>query len=197
MISSPLACRERCDLVPRVTGTLAFRLALPRDAAALTDFARRTFRDAYLDVMEPELMARVLAEQFRPARQRAEIDDPAAAWIVGQVDGGLAGYAYLRTGRMPEIGTPPAPVELARFYVDRAWHGRGVARQLMDEVVAHSRRVGGRTLWLAVWQRNPRAIAFYLKYGFTRTGVCSWEQTPGALEDDLMMLNLVGAGVPA
>jgi ribosomal protein S18 acetylase RimI-like enzyme len=173
------------------------RAATVAEASALAEFARRTFHEAYAWVMEPDLMARVLAEQFGVVRQRAEMEDPAAAWIVAEVDGVLAGYAYLRTGRVPEIGTPPGPVELARFYVDRPWHGRGVARQLMDEVVRRAQRLGGRTLWLAVWQRNPRAIAFYRKYGFTLAGVCSWEQTPGAMEDDLMMLDLAGSGVPA
>jgi len=180
-----------------VIGALAFRLATPSDAPALAAFARRTFREAYIDVMEPGLMQRVLLEQFGAERQRTEIEDASAAWIAAEIDGVLAGYAYLRTGRLPEVGTPPAPVEVARFYVDGRWHGRGVARQLMDAAVQHARGRGGRTLWLAVWQRNPRAITFYRKYGFTRIGVCSWEQTPGALEDDLMMLDLDRAAASA
>jgi ribosomal protein S18 acetylase RimI-like enzyme len=175
---------------------LSFRKAVPADAAALADFGRRTFADAYRSVMEPGLMARVLREQFGPARQRAEIGDPTAAWIVAETQGSVAGYAYLRNGRAPEIGIPLDPVELARFYVDSVWHGRGVARPLMDAAVRQARKMGGRTLWLAVWQRNPRAIAFYRKYGFQIVGVCSWEQTPGALEDDLMMLDLRDRRLP-
>lgn len=176
---------------------LRLRLASPADASALADFGRRAFHDAYVAVMEPKLLERVLAEQFVPSRQAAEIEDATATWILAELDGALAGYAYLRHGRVPEVGDAPAPVEVARFYVGREWQGQGVARPLMDAAVAHARRVGGRTLWLAVWQRNPRAIAFYRKYGFVRIGVCSWEQTPGALEDDLMVLDLAGAGVPA
>ena len=179
--------------IPDATSVPAtFRAATTADAAALADFGRRTFEEAYRSVMEPELMARVLRSQFGASRQAGEIADPAALWLVAEVDGAVAGYAFLRRGRMPEIGAPPDPVELARFYVDGVWHGRGVARQLMDAVVRHARAMGGRTLWLAVWQRNPRAIAFYRKYGFTRIGVCSWDQTPGALEDDLMTLDLAG-----
>jgi GNAT superfamily N-acetyltransferase len=173
-----------------VAGTPTFRIATAADAPALAAFGRRTFFQAYAMVMEPELMQRVLAGQFGEARQRAEIEESSATWIVAEIDGVLAGYAYLRDARSPEIGAPPAPVELARFYLDRPWHGRGIARQLMDAAVEHARRLGGRTLWLAVWQRNPRAVAFYRKYGFTQAGVCSWEQTPGALEDDLMVLDL-------
>jgi ribosomal protein S18 acetylase RimI-like enzyme len=30
--------------------------------------------------------------------------------------------------------------------------------------------LGGRYLWLSVWERNPRAIAFYSKEGFIDVG---------------------------
>jgi GNAT superfamily N-acetyltransferase len=180
-----------------VTDSLAFRPATTADAATLADFGRRTFRDAYVSVMEPALLARVLAQNFDADRQRAEIEDPTANWVLADMGGQLAGYAYLRAGRAPEVGSAVAPVELARFYVDREWHGRGLAQRLMDETVARARGLGARTLWLAVWQRNPRAIAFYRRYGFSRIGICSWEHTPGALEDDLMALDLAGSTVPA
>lgn len=29
---------------------------------------------------------------------------------------------------------------------------------------------GYRTLWLGVWERNPRAIAFYERWGFATVG---------------------------
>jgi ribosomal protein S18 acetylase RimI-like enzyme len=64
----------------------------------------------------------------------------------------------------------PAPLELKRLYVARAWHGRGVAQALMDAALDAARARGARTLWLGVWERNPRAVAFYGKYGFTRVG---------------------------
>jgi ribosomal protein S18 acetylase RimI-like enzyme len=54
--------------------------------------------------------------------------------------------------------------------VARVWHGRGVAQALMDAVLDGARARGGRTLWLGVWERNPRAVAFYQRYGFHRVG---------------------------
>jgi ribosomal protein S18 acetylase RimI-like enzyme len=33
-----------------------------------------------------------------------------------------------------------------------------------------ARELGGRHLWLGVWERNPRAIAFYRRAGFTDVG---------------------------
>jgi len=83
----------------------------------------------------------------------------------------LAAFAQVRRGEAPPCVTGPSPVELHRFYVDAPWHGSGAARQLMGEVLGAARALGGRTLWLGVWERNPRAIRFYEKCGFTIAGV--------------------------
>jgi ribosomal protein S18 acetylase RimI-like enzyme len=40
----------------------------------------------------------------------------------------------------------------------------------MDAVVAAARSRGARTLWLGVWERNARGIAFYRKCGFRPAG---------------------------
>ena len=63
-----------------------------------------------------------------------------------------------------------APVEIYRFYVDATAHGTGVAQRLMSEALAAARDLGGTHAWLGVWERNPRAIAFYFKCGFRDVG---------------------------
>ena len=40
----------------------------------------------------------------------------------------------------------------------------------MDAVLEAARARGAEILWLGVWERNPRAAAFYRKYGFERIG---------------------------
>ena len=56
--------------------------------------------------------------------------------------------------------------------MDQAWHGRGVAPILMDAAVSEA--AGGArgctAIWLGVWERNPRAQAFYRKHGFVPVG---------------------------
>ena len=41
---------------------------------------------------------------------------------------------------------------------------------LMRAAREAAQELGGRHLWLGVWERNPRAIAFYSKAGFTKVG---------------------------
>ena len=57
-----------------------------------------------------------------------------------------------------------------RLYVDSRWHGKGVARELMDAAFRIARDLGRETIWLGVWERNLRAKAFYAKYGFREVG---------------------------
>lgn len=158
---------------------ITVRLATPADAPGLSVLGAATFRETFADANTAEDMARYLADAFTPERQAAEIADPAAVVLLAEHEEAerapgdtptLVGYAHLAGGAPPAAVTGPAPLELKRLYVARAWHGRGVAQALMDAALAAARARGARALWLGVWERNPRAVAFYAKYGFRRVG---------------------------
>ncbi len=151
------------------------RLATIADAPRLSQLAASTFRETFEGENTPEDITRYLAEAFTPNRQAAEISDPSGAVLLAERrdpsgDAELVGYVHLVSGPAPAAVQGPAPLELKRLYVARAWHGHGVAPALMDAALAAARAPGAQTLWLGVLERNPRAVAFYRKYGFTRVG---------------------------
>lgn len=150
---------------------LRIRRAGEADAALLAEFGARTFRETFAADNTPEDMAAYLAGAFGEELQRAELLSPVVAAFIAELDGATAGYAVLREGG--ETGGAvrgERPVELQRLYVDVRHKGAGVAQALMDEVDREARRRGGETLWLGVWERNARAIAFYRKCGFIDVG---------------------------
>ncbi len=150
---------------------VTIRPATTADADALAAFGERTFREAFGPDNRPEDVDVYVRATYSAERQGAEIANPDRITFVGESDGVLAAFAQLRAnGSTPGCVNGPAPIELLRFYVDRPWQGRGVAHALMDAVVAAARARGARTLWLGVWERNPRAIAFYGKHGFRDVG---------------------------
>ncbi len=154
---------------------IKIRPAAAGDAAALSRLAATTFRDTFEGENTPEDMRRYLEEAFTPEQQAAEIADPAATVLLaehssGSGDAGLVGYAHLLSGEVPAAVLGADAIELKRLYVARAWHGRGVAQMLMDAAIDAARACGAQTIWLGVWERNPRAVAFYAKYGFVRVG---------------------------
>ena len=150
--------------------SVVVRPAGAQDAPWLAALAERTFRETYAAYNTPDDMDRYVAEHFGAARQETELRDPRGVTLVAEVDGRAAGYAQLGRGDTPACVTGAAPLEVVRFYVDRPWHGRGVAQTLMAAAVEAARTGGARTLWLGVWERNPRAIAFYRKCGFGDVG---------------------------
>ena len=103
-------------------------------------------------------------------QQTAELSHPAFTTLLAFADHTLAGFVQLRAGRPPACITGARPLELLRFYVAREWHGRGVAQELMEAARTAARSRGAGTLWLGVWERNPRARAFYGKSGFRDVG---------------------------
>ena len=147
------------------------RSAVESDAAALSELAERTFRDAFAAVNTPEDMDLHCSRFYAPAVQAAEIRNPAIRTFVAESDGSLIAYAQLRLDdtRPPCVAVSSA-VELRRIYVDRRWHGTGVARALMNRVIERAIGHGAEALWLGVWERNPRAIRFYQSCGFSEIG---------------------------
>jgi GNAT superfamily N-acetyltransferase len=152
------------------------RLATPDDAATLAAISLKTFVDAFAAENRAEDMEAYTSAAFGESQQRRELETTGIVTLLGENDGEAIAYAQLR--RTP--GATYGDVELARFYVDRSYHGRGAAQSLMDAVIVHARTFGGTRLWLGVWERNLRAIAFYRKNGFVQ---CSTQ--PFLLGSDL------------
>ncbi len=151
-------------------GVTSIRRAQAADAAALAAFAARTFRETFEADNSAEDMALYLAANYGPDRQGAEIRDAGVVTLLAEDGRRLAGYAQLLEGPAPDCVPGTAPIEIRRFYVDRAWQGRGVAQSLMVASLESAMERGARTVWLAVWERNLRAQAFYRKCGFEDCG---------------------------
>jgi ribosomal protein S18 acetylase RimI-like enzyme len=157
-----------------VSETPPFRLrrAVAADAAALAEFAQRSFVETFGAANRPEDMAAYLPTAYGEARQRAEIVHPKWTTLLAEniATGDLLGFVQLREGAAGPTVRGRDPIEIQRFYVDSAFHGRGLAKALMAAAEAAAREAGWTTLWLGVWEKNARAIAFYEKCGFLHVG---------------------------
>jgi diamine N-acetyltransferase len=152
------------------TRDLAIRRATPLDAARVAEFAHRTFVEQFAIDNTPDNMKAHLAASFSPRLQEAELRDRSMVTLLGEIEDTLVAFAQIRRAQAPACVTGPDPIELFRFYVDRPWHGKGLAVRMMQAVDHTARTMEARTLWLGVWEHNPRAIAFYMKCGFTDVG---------------------------
>jgi MFS family permease len=171
------------------------RPATVADAAAIAELGERTFRDTFADSHDAERMEVYVAEAFAAETIAAEIADPAVTYLLAYPtaasSGPPLGYAKLEVGEPPACVAGPTPIELARLYVERELHGSGLAAALMDACLDEARRRGRATLWLGVWDRNPRARRFYEKRGMRTVGSKPFLFAGEAMED-LVMARPVG-----
>lgn len=150
--------------------TIRIRAAVANDAALLAAFAERVFTRTFAPLNTPEDLAMYLPTAFGEHIQRRELEDPARVCLLAYVDDALSAFALLKVGSTDAAVFSDAPIEVERFYVDHAFHGLGLAAQLMAASVDMARERGGQTLWLGAWEKNPRAIRFYEKQGFVDVG---------------------------
>jgi ribosomal protein S18 acetylase RimI-like enzyme len=141
------------------------RRATPADAATLAALARSTFLETFLPNNRKEDVEAYVEATYSEAQQRAEIERTDTITLLAVEDGNAIAFAQVRRAPAPE-----GDIELARFYVDAAFHGRGIAQALMRACEDAAHALGGTTFWLGVWEHNVRAQAFYAKCGFRKVG---------------------------
>ena len=169
---------------------MTIRVGTTTDAARLAAFAALTFRDTFGSENSAEDMDQYLGQTYGVDRQAAELADTAMTTLLAEDEDGFAGFAQVRAHDVPTCVSGPAPVELWRFYIDRRWHGRGLAQRLMQSVRTEAQSRGAQTLWLGVWEHNVRAQAFYRKCGFVDVGSQSFVLGGDRQTDRIMAMTI-------
>jgi diamine N-acetyltransferase len=174
-----------------VVSNLAIVDAVEADAPLLAELAARTFFEAFAADNDPDDMRRHLEMSYTPQLQLAEIRDPAIDTLLVRIAGGAPiAFAQLRAGHVSDGVPAEGSIELWRFYVDKSWHGRGLAQTLMNAAKARARRRGAHSVWLGVWQHNARAQAFYAKQGFRKVGKHVFVVGSDPQTDDVLLCGL-------
>lgn len=158
--------------IPQSTGPVVrVRVAAPSDAALLASLGARLFEQTFGPDNTPEDMRLYLASAFSERVQREELSDAARiVWIAEDPAARPIGYAILHRGEAGPGVVGARPAEVQRVYADREWHGHGIGAMLMRACVEQARAWNSDVIWLCVWEKNPRAIAFYEKSGFRAVG---------------------------
>lgn len=150
--------------------TLTLRPAAVRDASHLAVFAARAFRAAFAADNQPDDLEQYINASFASQKIAAELTDPQALFTLAYQNDTLIGYTKLLFGSHPRFIPFPRPVELVRIYVDPERTSQGLGSRLMQACLAVAQERACETIWLGVWERNVRAIAFYRRWGFEQMG---------------------------
>ncbi len=162
------------------------RRATAADNTLLAKIGAETFRDTFAADNTPGNMAAYLAASFGPDKQAAELADSSSIFLIAEIEGTAVGYARLRQDQPPKDITGAKPIEIARLYARKEWIGRGVGAVLLQACLEHADKRHCDTIWLDVWERNDRARAFYVSWGFVQVGTQKF-QLGDDLQNDLLL----------
>lgn len=155
--------------------SVSIRRATPADAPALASVAAATFALACPPgTTESNIAIFIDTSLSEQSFEGYLARDSHRLWLAEEADKPV-GYAMAVHGEPTDPDIQAAVVsrptlELSKIYVRESHHGSGVARQLLDEVLAETVGSGVRSVWLGVNQQNIRANRFYEKQGFVLRG---------------------------
>ena len=144
------------------------RFATSDDAELIADISRRTFHETFGYVNTKENMDKFMNEQFNREKLIKEVTEPGNTFFLAFDNDTPVGYVRMREGKkFPEFENKDS-IEIARIYSVNSYLGTGVGEQLMRQCVFIAKELKKEIIWLGVWEKNPRAIAFYTKWGFKK-----------------------------
>jgi diamine N-acetyltransferase len=148
--------------------SIVIRKATAADAALIAQLSRTTFYDAFAKDNTKENMDDFLNNVFTTEALMAEVQNGEGIFFLAYTDNEACGYVRMREQNKENILTHENAIEIARIYTTQSALGTGVGAALMQTCINTAIEMNKDIIWLGVWEKNPRAIAFYQKWGFEK-----------------------------
>ena len=145
---------------------ISIRLADKQDAEIIADLSRKTFSETFAPFNTLKDMDIFLKEQFTKASLMSEVGVSFNTFFLAYAGEELAGYIKLRERENPKELNGLKSLEIARIYATASMVGKGVGSKMMQHSIDIAHQKQKQVIWLAVWEKNHRALEFYSKWGF-------------------------------
>ena len=149
---------------------IVIRIADEMDAELIANISRLTFFETFAADNTKENMEKFMNERFSKEKLVAEVGAPGNIFLLAFDDDGPAGYVRMKETEQNDNLEEMAAIEISRIYSMPHKIGKGVGHLLMQACIDTAKKMNKRRIWLAVWEKNQRAISFYKKWGFERFG---------------------------
>ncbi len=141
------------------------REATQADVEALAEISARTFTESFGHLYRPENLASHLLKHSSVAYFRDALAAGDTLFVQEQ-DGKLVGYGKVGQMSLPYDKAPRGAQEIQRVYVDKAYHGQGLGKEMVFAMMALPRMENAPAIYLSVYEKNLIAQGLYAHYGF-------------------------------
>jgi ribosomal protein S18 acetylase RimI-like enzyme len=186
LFDGKLISNEQNDIM----NTIEIRLTKTNEINELQIISKKTFVEAFSNQNTEKNMRRYLEENLSINQLTTELLNSESSFYFARMDEKIIGYLKINFGFAQTDFIEDDFIEIERVYVLEEFHGKEVGKKLLDKAIEISRENNAKSIWLGVWEKNYKAIRFYLKNGFVEFGQHNFILGDDIQTDILMKLQL-------
>ncbi|MNK01086.1 Protease synthase and sporulation negative regulatory protein PAI 1 [compost metagenome] len=149
---------------------IVIKRASLEDIKTIQFIGKETFFETFAESNTEEDMKKYLEDNFSEEKVKSELNNPDSEFFIAFEDNFPIGYLKLNDGNAQTESQEENSIEIERIYVKSAYYGKKIGQLLYDKALQVARDKNKSSIWLGVWEENPRAIRFYEKNGFVAFG---------------------------
>ena len=138
----------------------------PIEIETLQEIGKKTFFETFADSNSESDMQQYLESNFSLQKLQGEVDNAGSQFFIAWDGTAAIGYLKVNTGLAQTELQENSSLEIERIYVLQDYHGKKVGQLFYEHALQVAIELNKSSLWLGVWENNPRAIRFYEKNGF-------------------------------
>lgn len=153
---------------------IQFKAVTLEDLPTLQAIARTTFEETFSADNDAANMQSYLDEAFSDEQLTKEIETTGTYFFVLHYEGEPAGYLKLNVENAQSEPMGQDQLQIERIYLMQAFQGNGLGKYLMQKAIELALDLQKKKVWLGVWEHNTKAISFYERLGFQKTGTLTF-----------------------
>lgn len=153
-----------------MSNKVTFEKLSPEDLPELKEISRSTFYDAFAWGNNPDDLAAYLNATFSDENLRKELLNPLSEFYFAELEGKTVGYFKINLGDAQTDLKEEDGMELERIYVKKKFQNKKIGQKMLLTVMEMAIQRKMKYLWLGVWEKNEKAIQFYLRNDFVLEG---------------------------
>lgn len=145
---------------------ITITVATAESISTIQQIGKETFYETFSGSNTKEDMQKYLDENFSEEKVKSELNNNESMFFVAWDESLPVGYLKVNVGAAQTEDQGNTALEIERIYVKSSHHGKKVGQMLYEQALVTAEQLKKDTIWLGVWEENPRAIRFYEKNGF-------------------------------
>jgi ribosomal protein S18 acetylase RimI-like enzyme len=136
------------------------------DLEQLQKISRQTFIETFAQFNSKENMKQYLNESLSLEQLTLELENEFSEFYFAFYENEVVGYLKINRGVAQTEFKTYNSLEIERIYVLEKYQGMKVGKSLFEKAVEIAQYLQMNFIWLGVWEKNEKAIQFYLRNGF-------------------------------